>query len=177
MKKIETRNELLELLPKNTVCCELGVFKGDFSKIIYSTLQPSELILIDNFTGIFGSGDKDGLNHINIDLDQAYEDLLTYFIVNNNVKLLKNNTLDGLDLFNDNYFDFIYIDADHSYNGVYNDLIKSYTKIKNNGYISCHDYGYDSVSSAVNNFCNQYNQTITHITNDGCPSILIQINK
>jgi hypothetical protein len=178
MKTIETRNELLEILPKNMICCELGVFKGDYSKIIHEILKPSELILIDNFTGIFGSGDKDGQNHINIDLDIAYDELKEYFSFDNKVKLIKNNTLNGLDIFENNYFDYIYIDADHEYNAVFDDLLKSFEKIKNKGYISTHDYIYPyGVLNAVNDFCVLKGQEITHITKDGCPSILIQINK
>ena len=37
---IDTRDELISLLPKNLICAELGVFKGDFSKVIFQKMQP-----------------------------------------------------------------------------------------------------------------------------------------
>ena len=49
MKYFNTRNELLTILNKNIKVCEIGVFKGEFSKIILDILNPSELHLIDIF--------------------------------------------------------------------------------------------------------------------------------
>jgi hypothetical protein len=52
MEIFETRNDLLNIIDKNLVVCEIGVFKGDFSKIMLDTLSPKELHLIDIFDGM-----------------------------------------------------------------------------------------------------------------------------
>ena len=62
MKILQTRNDLLKIIPKNLKIAELGVFKGDFSKLIKSICNPLELYLVDVFQGDIGSGDKDGNN-------------------------------------------------------------------------------------------------------------------
>jgi hypothetical protein len=75
--------------------------------------------------------------------------------------------------------DFLFIDGDHTYEGVKKDLNVSWEKIKDMGYITGHDYTpiFQGVIDAVNEFCNIYNQSISILTEDGCPSFVIQINK
>jgi hypothetical protein len=43
----ETRMRLLRMLPRNSVGCEVGVWKGDFSAQILAVVKPRELHLID----------------------------------------------------------------------------------------------------------------------------------
>ena len=43
------RNQLLNHLPKNGKCMEVGVLGGDWSKHILNMTTPSELILVDTF--------------------------------------------------------------------------------------------------------------------------------
>lgn len=53
-------------------------------------------------------------------------------------------------LYEDESLDFVFIDADHSYEGVKRDIIAWMPKVKNGGILSGHDYGWSSVSQAVN---------------------------
>jgi hypothetical protein len=51
--------------------------------------------------------------------------------------------------------DFVYIDADHSYLGVLEDLCVWFPKIRNNGFLSGHDYkhpNWPGVAKAVDRF-------------------------
>jgi hypothetical protein len=57
-KIIKTREEMISLLPKQIKIAELGVFKGDFSRILFETINPKSLYLVDVFSGVIGSGDK-----------------------------------------------------------------------------------------------------------------------
>jgi hypothetical protein len=43
-------------------------------------------------------------------------------------------------LFNDEFFDLVYIDGDHSYSGVMKDILYWLPKVKQGGYIGGHDY-------------------------------------
>jgi hypothetical protein len=174
---INTREELLHLLPKNLVFAELGVFKGDFSKVIVNTIQPKILYLVDIFSGNMGSGDKNGQNFEFIDMDQSYRSLVQYFNSVDNVSILKNTTYEFLHNIEPNMLDAVYIDADHSYDNVKQDLELSFSKIKNNGFIMGHDYcpkQFPGVCRAVNEFCTLHSQQIKYIANDILPSFCIQ---
>jgi len=176
MTIIETRNDLLDIFPSKIKICEIGVFKGEFSKIILEKLSPSELHLIDIFDGMMCSGDKDGNNIIWTNLNNEYIKLLEEYKEDKNVFLHKGNSLNILKNFDDEYFDLIYIDGDHSYKGVKNDLEISFRKVKYGGYICGHDYTLDkfpSVVDATNEFCLMNKLKIQYITKDGCPSFCI----
>jgi len=179
MEIFETRNDLLNIMDKNLVICEIGVFKGDFSKIILDTLSPKELHLIDVFAGMMCSGDKDGNDIIWTNLDEEYVNVKNMFSNNNNVYIHKGYSDNILNEFEDNYFDMVYIDGDHSYEGVKSDLKWSFLKVKNGGLICGHDYissKFEGVVRAVNEFCNEHNLKISYLTKDGCPSFCIVKN-
>jgi hypothetical protein len=183
-KLFETRIDMVkELVPKGSKICELGVFAGDFTKIIYESCLPAELIAVDLFEGTTGSGDQNGNNFKFIDLNKYYNYLTDYF-KNYPVKILKGDTVSVLEKYPDEYFDCIYIDADHSYEGSKRDIICSYKKLKKNGFLMGHDYGMNmqkakntyefGVSRAVNEFCEKNNLQIYAFANDGCISFSIK---
>lgn len=175
---LNTRSDLLKLIPKQSIVGEIGVFKGDFSKIIFDIIKPQKLHLIDLFEGTTMSGNKDGQNIIYTDLAKEYELLSNYFINYNNVILHKGNSKNILKTFPNYYFDFLYIDGDHSYNGVYSDLELSLSKVKQYGCIGGHDYhkhSFPDVYSAVNDFCHKYSLQINYIAQDLLPSYIINI--
>jgi hypothetical protein len=176
MEIFETRNDLIQILQKNMIICEIGVFKGEFSQKLLLETQPKELHLIDLFEGVMPSGDKDGNNVIYADLEIEYKKLCDKYENNDIVKIHKGQSLINLNNFSDNYFDMIYIDGDHSYEGVLKDLEISFHKVKSNGYICGHDYSshkFPQVVEAVNYFINKNNYKIKYITKDGCPSFCI----
>lgn len=179
MKIFNTRNNLIDSLPKNLKVAELGVFKGDFSNDILNIMKPSELHLVDIWNGTFGSGDKDGKNHTIVeDMQKVYENICEKYKYNNTILVHKKSTLEYLSTIKDDFFDMIYIDADHSFSAVVNDLMQSFLKIKHNGYLCGHDYIIGSeVAAAVELFCKFYNQKVNAITKDGCPSFIITIDK
>jgi hypothetical protein len=176
MKVIETRNDLLNTMDKNLVVCEIGVFKGDFSKIMLDILSPKELHLIDIFDGMMCSGDKDGNDIIWTNLDEEYMNVKNTFSNDNRVYVHKGLSYDILNSFEDNYFDMVYIDGNHSYDGVKSDLKSSFLKVKNGGLICGHDYissKFEGVVRAVDEFCDNHNLEIEYLTKDGCPSFCI----
>jgi len=179
MEIFENRNDLLNIMDKNLVVCEIGVFKGDFSKIMLDILSPKELHLIDIFDGKMCSGDKDGNDIVWTDLNKEYLNVKNMFLDNKNVYIHKGFSYDILNGFYDNYFDMIYIDGNHSYNGVKSDLKSSFLKVKNGGLICGHDYissKFEGVVRAVDEFCEEHNLEIKYLTKDGCPSFCIVKN-
>lgn len=177
---LNTRNNLLELLPKNSIGVEIGVFKGQFSDCILEIVNPQKLYLIDPWIGKIHSGDKDGIIYEFIDDGTVFFEsvLMPKYKDDSRINLLK-NTSGILRTFDDNFFDWAYVDGDHSYLGVTHDLEILRYKVKKNGVIMGHDYKipkYYSVVKAVNEFCRKYKLNIKYLTNDVYPSYFI-INK
>jgi hypothetical protein len=173
---LNSRDELIEILDKKKKFCEIGVFKGDFSKLILQKMDPEELHLIDIFEGQMCSGDKDGNNIVWTSLESEYENLKKTYSDNKVVTLHKGYSQDILETFPNEYFDYIYIDGDHSYEGVKKDLIISFKKIKKDGLICGHDYSkamFPGVVRAIDEFCNQENYEMKYLTKDGCPSFCL----
>lgn len=71
---------------------------------------------------------------------------------------------EALEKFEDNTYDFIFIDGLHEYDQVKKDIENYYPKIKNGGVFSGHDYEYvEDVKRAVNEFAERVGATI-HFT-------------
>ena len=56
------------------------------------------------------------------------------------IEILRSNSIDAAKLFQNNYFDWIYVDTDHSYSTTIQELNAYESKIKSNGFICGHDY-------------------------------------
>ena len=157
------RYELIEKLPKGGIVAEIGVWEGNLSQAILEQTEPSILYLIDSwgptenpkydFDPAYGSMD---------DGERCYRGILNKFekeISIGQVQIVRSLSSKCLDMFPDNYFDWIYIDADHSYKGALTDLQLYAPKVKREGFILGHDYtqgamyGWDfGVIEAVNDF-------------------------
>jgi hypothetical protein len=172
----ENRNDMIfELVPKNGIYGEIGIFKGDFSKELLK-LEPQQLLLFDLFNNTTGSGDVDGNNFEMTNMTEQYNNIKNWNI--DCITLYKGDSstnLNNLDI----SFDMIYIDGDHSYDGVKSDLKSSFLKVKNGGLICGHDYvssKFEGVVRAVDEFCDNHNLEIKYLTKDGCPSFCIVKN-
>lgn len=147
------RQELLNFMPMNSVCAELGVKIGDFSMEILETVQPKEIKLVDiwkkeNTFCKFLSNiipyikmQKTDINFLKASTDFAF-----------NSRFLPKN-----------YFDWIYIDADHSYDCVWSDILFSHSSVKIGGYITGDDYDkkeYPGVVEAVDKFIRIFRKNI-----------------
>jgi hypothetical protein len=143
------REFLLKMLPKNTVCAEIGVHKGDFSAQILQTVAPKELHLVDpwKYEGSdiykkawYGGKAQGGQP----EMDDRYRAIGLRFepdIRSGRVKIHRGYSSDVLHEFPDNYFDWVYIDGNHLYEFVKQDLELSFKKTKPGGYITGDDYG------------------------------------
>lgn len=150
------RKDLLEMLPKNSICAELGVKIGDFSREIMDITEPKEIRLVDIW-------EKPNTFHTFLG------NIIPYIKMDKtNIKFLRSDThfayASGfLPL---KYFDWVYVDANHSYRSVIEDLTISYDITKDGGYIAGDDYDtkeYPEVVKAVNYFIDEYNHIIKPI--------------
>ena len=141
----DKRAYILEQLAKNSKLVEVGVWKGDFSKQIWNISNPNLLVLVDSWTfdeKVRGCAPQvNGEEPLNQNFfDQAKKDTYDKFENIQNVHILEFNSLQASSKYEDNFFDYIYIDAEHTYNAVTKDLEVWYPKLKKNGTLFGDDY-------------------------------------
>lgn len=139
---------LLKMMPKNSVCAEVGVWKGGFSAQILQIVKPTKLYLIDPWQfknegdykhSLYGGSaakkqsdmDKIYLN-VNKKFKKQIEAGQVIILRGTSDQIIKNLDPDSLD--------WIYIDGDHTYEAVKNDILLSTEKVKKNGFITGDDY-------------------------------------
>src|SRR6187401_567242 len=105
-KVIESRIAMLDLMPKDGVCAEIGIFRCDFSALIIEKTQPKILHLID----------------IDSCATERAHNKFRDEIHNQKIKVHLGNSPAILALMPDEYFDWLYIDGDHTYEGAKADL-------------------------------------------------------
>lgn len=162
----EPRKKLLSLLPKNGVCAEIGVWRGEFSGFIIKHTTPEKLYLIDpwKFQPKMGGTWYGGqLAKSQKDMDAIYNIVCERFSNNDNIVIDRDYSENAVKNFDDEYFDWIYIDGDHTYKGVIKDLTLYYPKIKKNGFITGDDFDLTDVRKAVRYFCEKYNKNFESI--------------
>jgi hypothetical protein len=137
----KNRDEFLELINKLNlkVGCEIGVYKGDYSVKILEKTNLSKLYLIDPWQHLDTYNDIS--NHDNYEFDLILEEVrkkTEKFA--NRVEIIRDLSENVVYNFNDDYFDFLYLDADHSYEASKKDIDMWYSKVKPGGIFSGHDY-------------------------------------
>lgn len=137
---------------------EIGVNKGEFSKLLLTHWNCKKLYLVDpwekysEYNEIFHEH-QNNFNETIKNLENFNEE---------KYEIVKDYSSNASKLFENDYFDFIYIDANHTYEAVKEDLELWYPKLKKNGIIMGDDYinlesgkniGNFGVRKAVDEFC------------------------
>jgi hypothetical protein len=159
------RMNLLQQMPVDSVCAEIGVFKGTFAAAILKIVHPRRLHLIDPwvyqqeyseswFGGILG-GSQAAMDRLHEKVRRGFRDEIR----KGQVVINRGFSVETAAEFPDAYFDWIYIDANHTYDAVKADLCSFLPKVKCNGFITGDNYGYradwwwkDGVQRAVDEF-------------------------
>ena len=137
--KSDRRDFLFELLPKNSICAEIGVYKGDFSQRILDKTNPKKLILIDAWDKSVMIDNSHVCNILQEDMEIIYKNVQRRF-AKKNVEIKRKKSIQALREYANNIFDWIYIDGSHEYNDVLDDLEMSLIKVKKGGLIVGDDY-------------------------------------
>ena len=161
-KLLPNRQELLEKLPKRSIGAEIGVANGKFTSDILNYVNPQKLHLID----IWGS------ERYNDNLYQNVKNKFSKNIMCGQISIHRKLSLDAVNDFEDNYFDWIYIDTDHSYETTYQELKLYSKKMKSSGLILGHDYCMGNWTSrykygvieAVHRFCVEQEYEILYLS-------------
>ena len=162
MKTVNDRQEFLNSLDlKDKYCVEIGVFRGDFSKMILEK-NPLYLYLVDPFEHSLETYEGGRLTTAYSD-EEDYQIVLNRFkneIENHRLFVVRAYSYNVAKYYSNAMFDFIYHDASHLYKDLKNDLEQWLPKLKENGLMCGHDYtdNYkDHVGRAVDEFCAEHN--------------------
>lgn len=170
------RDYLLHKMPDASVCAEIGVHEGDFSRQILDSVKPYRLHLIDPWehaeeypNALFGGQAPSG----QASLDERYEQVRDRFageIEAGQIEIHRDYSSSAAEAFKDSYFDWVYIDGNHLYEFVKQDLELYCPKVKPGGYIAGDDYGgrgwWDNgVQKAVDEFVEQRPELALEVIN------------
>jgi hypothetical protein len=148
---VPDRTVLLEHLPSGGIVAEVGTLHGAFAREILRIASPRELHLIDH--------------EIHPDVRGLAEQFAS-------VRVHDRDSVEALESFRNEYFDWIYIDAQHSYEGVKRDIDAARLKIRKDGLIVFNDYTMWSyaemqpygVVPAVNELCIDDGWEVVYLT-------------
>ena len=181
-KSTSSRDFLLQSLPKNSVGLEIGVNNGDFSERILEIAQPKKLHLIDpwkffNTDSMIDTPYGKGSVYNQLEMDKKFENVKKRFsneILNRQIVIHRGFSDEIMPTFENNYFDWVYVDGNHLYDYVKKDLQLCYEKTKNHSLITGDDY-YDTfqendwseggVKKAVDEFINLKKLALIQIKN------------
>lgn len=127
---------VLKALGDNLIGVEVGVCKGvNIKNLLDKCHNIRKIYGIDpwiEYPAIDSKTNKS--NYI------TAKQVLSSYMLDDNIKLLKMKSLDAIKLFDDNYFDFVYVDGDHAYEAALSDMQAWWSKVKSGGILSGHDY-------------------------------------
>lgn len=181
------RDYLLAMMPKDAVCAEIGVWIGGFSRMILNVTKPSNLFLIDPWLwdlpvkvprDCYIANTRLVKNQA--DMDKLYTKVNDEFEKLPNVTVMRQKSVDAAAIFQDNYFDWIYIDGAHDYQNVKADLEAWSTKVKPGGFLTGDDWDWgkkynNPVRRAVQDFIKL--KTYKMVKTDKNQFILTRITK
>jgi O-methyltransferase len=137
---------------------ELGVFRGDFARIINKAFPDRKFYLFDTFEG-FDKRDidvelKNNFSDGTQDWSDTSIELVLEKMQNRENCIVKKGFFPETAVGINDRFSFVSIDAD-LYDPIYNGLVFFYERLNNGGYIMLHDYnnkGYNGAKAALLKF-------------------------
>jgi hypothetical protein len=153
--QLSRRSEITKLMNPGSVGIELGVAEGVFSQQLLTTNIFSHLYSVDMYEGDRG--------HDIFQYSRAVQRLSFYRSINS---LIRMRFEDAIELFEDQFFDFIYIDG-YAHTGQENGgtLYDWYPKTKKGGIFAGHDYSdkFPLVVAEVDRFASRMKQKLYFI--------------
>lgn len=147
---------MLQIMPKNAVVAEIGVWRGLFSKKILKICQPKALHLIDPWSfqpefssAIYGNPERPN------EPEAVYQRVCEKFRNDARVHIHRQTSDEAFASFPDDYFDWVYIDGNHHAPYIDRDLQNALRTVKPDGIITGDDYswgrkeGHPCVQTAV----------------------------
>lgn len=173
------REDVLKILPRDSIGAEIGVFKGEFTAHILRTVRPKELHLIDAWWLLYGEHYPDwgaytefgrlrtidAFEHAKRIVGRLDRRGAAVFHVDDDVECLEG--------FADSYFDWVYLDSSHEYAHTKKELMVLKRKVRRGGLISGDDWQTDpnhdhhGLCRAVMEFCPTFGWELVHLDSYG----------
>ncbi len=140
-----TRKSVIDSIPMNGHCAEIGVFRGHFSALILRERTPQKLYLIDPWINFEDPLYEKTWYHKDseFDMNAIHDKVCNRFkseTQTGQVEILRGTAQDVGHHIPDGSLDFVYVDGDHSYGGVSFDLGLAFRKAKDTAIIAIDDY-------------------------------------
>lgn len=143
-------NDLSSRLSRNVVGLEIGICKGEnIVHFLEHTNRIDKIHCIDPYLPYM-----DWVGPVTQeDMDLWYEITMKNFVPHmDKIVIYKDTSENCVSKFENDQFDYIFIDGDHSYEGVLRDLNNYYSKVKTGGIFSGHDINLQDVQRALKEF-------------------------
>lgn len=138
--------ELIDKLPKDCIMAEIGSYIGESTELFANGCK--KIYAIDFWKNYYDKSDKRFYQYPMKLVEQVFDIRMKKF---KNLIKIKKSSKEASNEFEDEILDFVYIDSNHQYENVLEDIKTWLPKIKSNGMIGGHDYGYlPDVTKAVN---------------------------
>lgn len=140
---------------------EIGSWKGRSAAYmaveIFNSEKNINFYCVDTWKGSVEHEEMDCIKG-----DSLYKEFMNNIQpVSDIIKPIRKSSIEASKDFEDNFFDFIFIDAAHDYESVKQDLLAWYPKLKKGGIFAGHDYHpFWGVYNAVNEWSSQFNKPI-----------------
>lgn len=157
--------EIVKRVPadRNIVGAELGIWRGKMSEQLFNCLPCLTLHMFDRWQAmpeghIYLESGSQIATETQDNFDRAYEVALRLTKPFQSRRFIYRADIDDMvSRFDDNYFDFVFIDADHTYDAVKKDIANWESKVKPGGLLCGHDYAHEEgkgwgVKKAVDEF-------------------------
>jgi len=152
-------------MPNQSRGAEIGVYEGDFAARILRDARPNQLHLVDPWEHVaeLENAQYGGQSSGQDEMDRRYEQVRRRFskhIGRGQVKIHRSRSSEIADVFEDHYFDWVYIDGNHLFEYVLQDLKLYFPKVRPGGMLMGDDYGpggwwEGGVKKAVDQFSEQ----------------------
>ena len=135
---------------KHLIGAEIGVMRGKHaSTLLNGYLNIKKLYLIDPWKTYDDIVEQKNFVKNQKFYDECYNFVKNKFSNNKKVEIVREASVIAAKKFDDNFFDFIYIDANHDYEFVLEDLRSWYPKLKKYGVMCGDDYGHPSGNGVI----------------------------
>ncbi len=172
IKQIYNRNEIgsfLKIMGLTDRICELGVAKGDSLWPLICYAYPKYALAIDVW-------DEEAMSYFSQERhDNNYARVQQIFSkvkewAGTDMDIVKGDHSILVDNYEDESFDYIYIDSDHRYEQTVRDIAQWWPKVKKGGILAGHDYNARNkeygVIQAVDEFVKDNNLEYFHVTSE-----------
>ena len=149
----------------NLVCLEIGVERGGSAYNILKNCDVKMMYLLDPYLP-YTDYSTNHLCDAECQIQNKFicSELLREF---NNFQFVEKKSDDALSMFQDETFDYIFIDGLHTYEQCIMDVENYYSKLKPGGLFSGHDFNYsEGVNRAINEFSKKIGKEVLNCKND-----------